>query len=54
MSAAGAQGSFLFHCWNRRAVETGLIGVDDTGLRMRGIAERLAKQPFGYRGITER
>ena len=36
MSAAGAQGAFLLHCGNRRAVETGLIDVDDTGLRMRG------------------
>ena len=35
MATAAAQGSFLFHCGNRRAVETGLIGVDDAGLRMR-------------------
>ena len=54
MAAAGAQGAFLFHCWNRRAVEAGLIGVDDAGLRMRWLAERLAKQPFGRRGIAER
>jgi hypothetical protein len=31
MSAAAAQGSFLFHSWNRRAVEACLIGVDDAG-----------------------
>src|ERR1019366_6364354 len=29
MSAAAAQGSFLFHCRNRRAIEAGLISVDD-------------------------
>ena len=44
MLAAGAQGAFLFHCWNRRAVETGLIGVDDTGLRMRGIVTPASHQ----------
>ena len=54
MAAATAQGAFLFHGWNRRAVEAGLIGVDDAGLRMRWIAERLAKQPFGRRSIAER
>ena len=43
MPAAVAQGSFRFHRGNRRAVEAGLIGVDDTGLRMRWIAERLAE-----------
>ena len=52
MSAAAAQGSFLFHCWNRRAVEACLIGVDDAGMRMRWIAESVAKQPFGRRGIA--
>ena len=35
MSAAAAQGAFLFHSRNRRAVEAGLISVDDAGLRMR-------------------
>ena len=34
MSAAAAQGSFLFDSGNRRAVEAGLIGVDDAGLGM--------------------
>ena len=53
MSAAAAQGSFLFHCWNRRAVEACLIGIDDAGMRMRWIAESLAKQPFGRRGIAQ-
>jgi hypothetical protein len=32
MSTGAAQDSFLFHCWNRRAVEARLIGVDDPGL----------------------
>src|SRR5271156_6545169 len=53
MSAAAAQGSFLFHCCNRRIVEASLISVDDAGLRMRWIAERLAEQTFGRRGITQ-
>ena len=41
-----------FHCGNRRAIEAGLIGVDDAGLRMRWIAEGHAEQAFGRRGIT--
>jgi hypothetical protein len=52
MAAAAAQGSFLFYCGNHRAVEGGLIGVDDAGLRMRWIAERLAEQALGRRGVT--
>src|ERR1019366_2886099 len=47
MPAAAAQGSFLFPPGTRRAVEAGPIGVDDAGLRMRWIAERLAEQAFG-------
>ncbi len=54
MAAAAVQGSFRFHCCNRRAVEAGLIGVDDPGLRMRWIAEGLAEQAFGRRGIAQR
>jgi len=34
MSTAATQDSFLFHSWNRRAVEARLIGVDDPGLWM--------------------
>ena len=34
MSTAAAQDSFLFHSWNRRAVEAHLIGVDDPRLWM--------------------
>jgi hypothetical protein len=43
MAAATAQGSLLFHCGDRRAIEAGLIGVDDAGLGMRRVAERLAE-----------
>jgi hypothetical protein len=43
MAAAVAQGSSLFHTCNRRAVEAGLIGVDDARLRMCRIVERLAE-----------
>ena len=52
MSAAAAQGSFLFHCCNRRAVEAGLISIDDPGLGVRWIAESLAEQAFGRRRIA--
>ena len=52
VAATASQNSFFFHCWNRRAVEACLIGVDDAGMRMRWIAESLAKQPFGRRGIA--
>src|ERR1035437_1608054 len=54
MSAAAAQDSFLFHCCNRRAVEAGLISIDDAGLGVRWIAESLAKQAFGRRSIAQR
>ena len=43
MATAAAEDSFLLHCWNRRAVEACLIGVDDPGLWMGWIAESLAK-----------
>jgi hypothetical protein len=54
MPAAATQSSFRFHCGNRRAVESGLISVDDARLRMRGVAERLAEQAFGRRGVAQR
>ena len=44
LAAAAAQGSFHFHSGNRRAVEAGLIGVDDGGLGMGWLAESLALQ----------
>jgi hypothetical protein len=53
MLATAAQGSFRLHSGNRRAVQAGLIGVDDAGWRMRGIAERLAEQALGRRGIAQ-
>src|SRR5215469_7821663 len=43
MSTAAARNSFLLHCWNRRAVQACLIGVDDPGLWMGWMAENLAK-----------
>jgi hypothetical protein len=43
MSTAAAEDSFLLLCWNRRAVQACLIGVDDPGLWMGWIAESLAK-----------
>src|ERR1019366_367810 len=54
MSALAAQGSFLFHCCNRRAVAAGLICVDDAGLGVRWIAESLAEQAFGRRTTAQR
>jgi hypothetical protein len=54
MSTAAVQGSFIFHFGNRRAVEAGLISVDDARLEMRWTAESLAEQAFGRRGITQR
>src|SRR5215472_12154362 len=54
MAAAAAQGSFHFHSGNRRAIEAGLIGVDDAGLGMRWLAESLAEQAFGRCGIAQR
>jgi hypothetical protein len=50
--AMAAQGSFHFHYCNRRVAEAAPIGVDDTGLRMRSIAERFAEQACGRRGIA--
>src|ERR1039457_5419020 len=54
MSAAAAQGSFLFPCCSRGDVEAGLICIDDAGLGVRWIAEGLAKQAFGRRSIAQR
>jgi len=54
MVAAPAQGSFRFHSGNRRAVEAGLIGVDDAGLGMRWLAKSLAEQAFGRGHIAQR
>src|SRR5215469_782230 len=54
MVAAAAQGSFHFHSGNRRAVEAGLIGVDDARLGMRWFTESPAEQALGRGGIAQR
>ena len=41
VAATASQNSCLFHPRNCRAVETGLVSVDDAGLRMRRISQRL-------------
>ena len=53
VAATASQDSFFFHPCNRRAVKAGLVRVDDTGLRMRRISERLAEQAFGRSGIAQ-
>jgi hypothetical protein len=52
MAAAAVQGGFRSHCVNRWAAEAGLIGVDDTRLRTRWIAARLAEQALDRRSIA--
>ena len=54
MLAAAAQGSLLFLLRQSPSRRGGPIGVDDAGLRMRWIAESLAEQAFGRRGIAQR
>ena len=53
VAATASQDAFFFHPCNRRAVEACLVRVDDTGLRMRRISERLAEQAFGRSGIAQ-
>ena len=50
--ATAAKCPFLLYVRDGRAVDRCLIGVDDTGLRMRRIAQCLAKQPFGGLGVA--
>ena len=61
VAATAWQDSCLFHPRNCRAVETGLISVDDAGLRMRRISQRLGgclrhslliRQPICVRAAT--
>ncbi len=52
VAATASQDSCLFHSRNCRAVETGLVSVDDAGLRMRRISQRLAEQACGRSGIA--
>src|SRR6516165_5072077 len=51
--ATAAKCPFLLYVRDGRAVDRCLIGVDDTGLRMRRIAQCLAKQPFGGLGVAQ-
>ena len=50
VAATASQDSCLFHPRNCRAVETGLVSVDDAGLRTRRISQRLAPTPQGFLG----
>ena len=52
MATAAAQRSFLLNSRDRRAVDRCQIRIDDARLRMRAIAQSLAKQPFGRIGIA--
>ena len=52
VAATASQDSCLFRPRNCRAVETGLVSVDDAGLRMRRISQRLAEQACGRSGIA--
>ena len=52
VAATVSQDSFLFHSGNRRAVEACLVRVDDAGLRMRRISQRLAEQACSRPGIA--
>ena len=54
VSTALAQRPFLPTVGNGGAVDRRQIGVDHSRLGMGPIAERLAKQPLGSIGITER
>ena len=54
VSTAVAQRPFLLYVGDRRAVDRRQIRVDDSRLRMRAIAQRLAKQPFGSIGVAKR
>ena len=52
IAATASQDSCLFHPRNCRAVETGLVRVDDAELRVRRISQRLAEQACGRSGIA--
>ena len=54
MPAAPAEDPFLLYAWDRRAVDRRQIRVDDPGLWMGWITQRLAKQSFGCVGVTPR
>ena len=54
VSTAVAQRPFLFTVGDRGAVYRRQISVDHSRLGMESIAERLAKQPLGSIGVTQR
>ena len=48
-----AKRPFLLSIGDGRAVDRCQVRIDDTRLRMGGVAQRLAKQPFGGVGIAQ-
>jgi hypothetical protein len=54
MSAAPPERSFLLYVWDRRTVDRCQIRVDDAGLRMTSVTQRLTKQPFGRIRVAQR
>src|SRR5438309_5708548 len=54
MPTKAAKRPFLLYSQDGRGVDPRLIRVDDARLRMRQIAQSLAKQPLGSIGIAER
>jgi hypothetical protein len=53
VAAPAAEGPFLLYVCDGRAVDRRQIRVDDAGLRMRSITQRVAKQPFGGIGVAQ-
>ena len=53
VAAPAAERPFLLYVCDGRAVNRRQIRVDDAGLRMRLIAQRAAKQPFGGIGVAQ-
>ena len=51
--APSPQDPSLFQCRNRRLVDRSLVGVDDTGLGMREIAQRYTEQLLSSRRIAK-
>jgi hypothetical protein len=54
MSAAPPERSFLLYVWDRRAVDRCQICVDDPGLSMTSVTQRLTKQPLGRIRVAQR
>ena len=53
VAAPATERPFLLYICDGRAVDRRQIRVDDAGLRMRYIAQRVAKQPFGCIGVAQ-